>query len=181
MSWNTPVVPVAATLITASWASTTVVDNLLALRATPANTCSVYRTANQVVTAANTGAIQFDNEAVDTAGMHDNSSSNTRITIPTGGSGRYDVYARMYGTNGGGDWYKVWLRKNGTSAIGDIRSAIALGGGGYTSLTVLGLSLSAGDYLELMVTSNGANNTMCDPANEYQYGRLEVRGPLPPA
>jgi hypothetical protein len=52
--------------------------------------CRVYKAASQTVSAISTyTAITFDAETFDTNNFHDNTTNNSRITIPSGKSGKY--------------------------------------------------------------------------------------------
>ena len=141
MSWTTPVAPVAATLITASWGTTSVVNNLLALRATPDKLCGAYKQAQQTVSST-TAALTLTSEDYDTATMHDNSTNPARITIPSGGDGRYIVHGWSYihTTITASQWW-LHLQKNAVT----IRSDTGTAGVRMGKVSALGLSLVAGE------------------------------------
>jgi hypothetical protein len=51
--------------------------------------CHVYHNADQTITNATLTAINFNSERFDTDAFHDNSTNNTRLTIPSGKGGKY--------------------------------------------------------------------------------------------
>ena len=102
-------------------------------------------------------SIAFQTEEFDTSTMHDNSTNNTRITIPS--TGKYMV---------GGGWFGstnavtgVRIRLNGTTII----SASVDGNGGtsleYNSIATF-YSFTASDYIELQGYSGTTQNTSGD-------------------
>jgi hypothetical protein len=109
---------------------------------------SLYKSAAQTVSNATDTAVTFDLENFDTNTYHDNSTNNTRITIPTGKGGYYSVQAMITFLSGSGI-RAATLRKNGTTNPIDIAS----NNDGSSSSTSLVLqktvSAVAGDYFEL--------------------------------
>jgi hypothetical protein len=157
--------------------NTHVRDNLLELRATPANRCSAYNAGTQGITAgAAAVALTFDSEEYDSATMHSTSSQTSRVTIPSGGGGTYHVNGRTQ-KNGVNGLLVLELRKNGGAT--PIRSTEA------NTSTVMSLVISdavvlaAGDYLELFA-SHSSNDANLGSANAQSASRLTVIGPLPP-
>lgn len=98
-------------------------------------------------------AVVWDVETYDDYGMHDNTTNNTRITIPAGWGGYYSATARV--------------RANTSSATLTIQFAVNGVNVGTSSIVTLGnatinpfsgttddLLLLAGDYVEVWIQSN---------------------------
>jgi len=122
--------------------------------------CSVYKdTTNQSLSNDTDTVISFNAEEFDTNSFHDNSSNNSRITIPSGKGGKYLVLATLgYATSSTGIRLGQ-IYKNGAlfSASFGISAASAFTTR-FTFSTIL--ELSAADYLEIVgsQTSGGALN-----------------------
>lgn len=116
------------------------------------------KSANQSISNSTATAISFNGEDYDTNSFHDNSTNNTRITIPSGQGGYYLVYGNCgWGINATGR-REFSLRKNGGTP------ALADGGTGPTSgayvsnIFSIVVNLLAADYIELFAfqTTGGA-------------------------
>jgi len=109
-------------------------------------------------------------ENFDTSGFHDNSTNNTRITIPTGKGGYYLITAQAGLENASGTpgSAAMFVRINGsgthstvsTSQINDLKNANGAVANNSNKSTMVGvLSLAAGDYFEVLYnTTNGNGN-----------------------
>jgi len=115
------------------------------------------KSANQSISNSTATAISFNGETYDTDGFHDNSTNNTRITIPSGKDGYYLIYGNIgWGINATGR-REFSLRKNTSTTLSD-------GGTGPTSgayvsnIFSIVLNLAAADYIELFgfQTTGGA-------------------------
>jgi len=115
------------------------------------------KSANQSISNSTATAISFNGETYDTDGFHDNSTNNTRITIPSGKDGYYLIYGNVgWGINATGR-REFSLRKNTSTTLSD-------GGTGPTSAAYVSnifsivLNLAAADYIELFgfQTTGGA-------------------------
>jgi hypothetical protein len=107
--------------------------------------CSLYKSTQSVPNATYT-ALTFDSELYDTNGFHNNSTNNTRITIPSGKAGYYEVaFANPLGANTTGDRiYHIYKNGSLISEHGGTPSAVYPVHEGKQNLL-----LAAGDYLEL--------------------------------
>lgn len=120
---------------------------------------AVFNSAAQSIPDSTHTALTFDSEHVDVGGMHSTSSNTSRLTIPSGADGWYDVggcveFAAVNTTG----IREVELRLNGLSliAIQQVTAANIV-----QQVTVNRKSqLVAGDYIELTVfqSSGGALN-----------------------
>lgn len=107
----------------------------------------VYRTTTQSIPNNTSTAIGFDAEVTDTDGYHDNSTNNSRITIPTGQGGLYLVGGSFFQNDTSTSW-ESFFRKNGATAI---RGAGFQGTNGpANSQFTVPVALADGDYVEFM-------------------------------
>ena len=60
---------------------------------------SAYRNASQTISNATETALTFNSENYDTDSFHDNSTNNTRMTVPAGKAGKYLITANTTFTN----------------------------------------------------------------------------------
>jgi hypothetical protein len=106
-------------------------------------------------------ALTFTTEIWDTDSFHDNSTNNSRITIPTGKSGKYLVSGMVQPTQFNWGYCYLYIYLNGTKLtnsngfVGD--SGIWGNGGVNRSAQNITLNLTAGDYIEIFV--QGDNGT----------------------
>jgi hypothetical protein len=181
MAWTVPTLQIAGTIATASWANSDVYGNTLELRATPANRCVAYHNTTQVVGADTTATLNLNSEDLDTATMHDTSTNNNRITIPSGGGGTYLVFASAQVDSGGAGNAELRLRVDGT-AIRSVNSRSGAGGSDYEIRTLYCMAIvvmTATQYFDLEGASVGNAMTFGSATRAYATS-LEVIGPLPP-
>lgn len=100
-------------------------------------------------------AIAFTAEDFDTDAFHDNSSNNTRLTVPSGKAGKYLIGGQLYAEQN----CDIYVRLNGTTMIAFGRAAG--GDSGIIAYVIdTAYALSVGDYLELCATGRGASKTV---------------------
>ncbi len=91
MAYTTPATFVAGNILTAAQLNTYVRDNV-AWIATDSPSCRVFKSAAFAHNSSgNFLAVTFDSERFDNASVHSTSSNTERLTIPTGGGGKYVV------------------------------------------------------------------------------------------
>lgn len=112
-------------------------------------------------------AVPFTAENFDTSSFHDNTTNNTRITIPTGKGGYYQVNlaSGTFDPAAAGVFY-FQIKKNGTDIMETPSAKLFTGayaGQGYSYI----FSLAAGDYIQLYAnqSSGGALNLYSNQAN----------------
>jgi len=111
--------------------------------------CVLNKSASQNLTTTPTALI-WDVEASDLGGMHDNATNNTRITAPV--AGVYQASGSVYNGNTSGLGVAS-LRVNGTTpVIGSRDRGNGASGAALTLKWNASVALSAGDYLELLVS-----------------------------
>jgi hypothetical protein len=109
--------------------------------------CLVYGSTDQNITNNTFTALTYDSEINDTNTYHSTSSNTSRITIPSGKAGYYQVYANAsFSANASGS-RQLFIRKNNTDIIFS-----AMGGynNGRNVVFISGtINCAVGDYLEI--------------------------------
>lgn len=113
----------------------------------------VGRATDHNVNTATPTIIGWDDEEFDTADMHDNSVSNTRITIPF--DAPYHVGSTLKFS---GNSAKVVVELFLNGSLASVMSDLTMDSGGEPTVTVDGIwELAAGDYIEVRVTQNSGS------------------------
>jgi hypothetical protein len=110
--------------------------------------CSVYQSAGATSIANNTlTALAYDSEKFDTDGFHDNTTNNSRITIPTGLGGYYLVRLNTRFDINAAGVRRGMLYVNGAQItdLPEYIPSVAIYATGIASVIV---KLNAGDYLQ---------------------------------
>jgi hypothetical protein len=134
--------------------------------------CGVALAADYSISNATYTVLPFTSENFDTNAMHDNTTNNGRITVPTGKGGLYRItYGVIFDTNANGVYRIVNVRKNGTTLVTDNQYGIP---GSVVSANVYGtktVSLNAGDYVEIRCyqDTGGALNVYAGTFFELVY------------
>jgi hypothetical protein len=111
--------------------------------------CALWKSANQSIATTTSTIITFDNEFFDTNGFHDNATNPSRITIPAGLGGKYQINCAIsfdLGTGTGIRAMTIW-KNGGVYLYANMTNANAVYGQNITSSVVL--DLAAGDYVEM--------------------------------
>ena len=118
--------------------------------------CRLYKSTGQTIADTTNTAITFDSETYDTNTFHDNSTNNSRITIPSGKAGYY-LFVCKWSINESPTGYRqVELRKNG-SAVDRTSIRGTSSGQNFVTLSTV-QSVAVGDYFEFYVYQNAAEN-----------------------
>jgi hypothetical protein len=121
--------------------------------------CSLTKSANQTLSNATATAITFDGENFDTDAYHDNSTNNSRITIPSGKGGKYVVSARATFASNTTDQRRIQFRVNGSATAIDLfNTSTGVAGEPFSMQTTRFLDLSAGDYVEMFAYQASGGN-----------------------
>jgi len=117
--------------------------------------CRLTKSADQTISNNALTGISFNVETFDTVGFHDNSTNNTRITIPSGKTGKYAVVAR-FSWDTTSTAYKYWrIRKNAATILSfGLVDGTALE---YVQIADI-LDLTAADYIEFECFQNSGGN-----------------------
>ena len=116
---------------------------------------STYAISNSTLTTLTWGA-----ETYDTDSYHDNSTNNSRITIPTGKSGYYLITQCLFWAWSNSGYRQHNLTKNGTnvwSAEWGTTGTSNISSGANSSAQMV-LNLAAGDYLEIKCKQDSGGN-----------------------
>ena len=110
--------------------------------------------------------VPYNNEEFDTSGYHDNTTNNTRITIPSGKAGYYFLYTSMSVNTGVAG--EIRFAKNGTTMNrNDVYGTGSLPVS-YQASSII--NLAVGDYIEVdMYQNSGASRTLIDFTFLAQY------------
>jgi hypothetical protein len=137
--------------------------------------CIAFASGVSTTFVANTAKIiNLPSESVDTDSFHDNSTNNSRITIPSGKAGKYNfVFIFRYnGTTAG--YSQIMIYKNGS-----LITTEGLGANGLTKTfpasntyqfgaTVI-LDLAVNDYIEFAIQQDGASTDTINARLMTQY------------
>jgi len=118
---------------------------------------SVYKPSVQTLSNATYTAITFAGETFDTDSFHDNTTNNTRMTIPTGKGGKYLVTAEIAYVNNATGQRILLLYKNGVSVMINQVAGVSSSIDAYIPFAFV-VSVVAGDYLELYGWQNSGGN-----------------------
>lgn len=135
-----------------------------------------YLAASQSLANSVETLVNWDSEVFDTHNFHDNSSNNTRFTVPAGKGGKYLASAHgAFDSNSTGH-RGIKLKKNGINELWAVRSSVSANNFEVVPLTEV-IDLQAGDYLELVAVqaSGGALNFrggLNDTGSFFQLFRL---------
>jgi hypothetical protein len=174
VSFTTPKTWVAGSALTAAEANEQIRDNITYLNAaltvtgiTSGTAVSIVKSAGYGVSLTNTSmniadtsdvAVTFTDEDWDDAGFHSNSFQTARITIPTGGDGRYDFRGWVsYEANGTGR-REAWFEVNTATEYARTR-LVNLGTGASTAFGISSeIALVAGDYVQFRCRQNSGSS-----------------------
>jgi hypothetical protein len=105
-------------------------------------------------------AIPFDAEDDDTDGFHDNVTNNTRLTVPSGKAGVYEIVASALILANS----DLRIRVNGTTEIATVRAGA--GAASYTGYNVVAqYRLAVGDYVEALGVPQASSRSVLYSAN----------------
>jgi len=150
----------AGQVLTASYLNTYVRDNVSWL-ATDAPAVRAYNNANISITTSGVAqVVTLNSERYDNAAMHSTSSNTSRLTVPTGGGGKYLTGAGFqWGISGAGALRQGYIYQNGTTFVAYDTKQPSATHASETTITT-SYALVAADYVELFVKqdSGGALN-----------------------
>lgn len=143
----------------------------------------VYRTTTQALGNATETLVQFTAHEYDTDGFHDDSTDNSRLTVPVGLAGYYHIFGAFSIANNATGQRTAYPRLNGSTTL------MVAGGESVTSgasNSHFGFStvrpLDEGDYIEVLIYQNSGGSLNLDvgsnPGNYAPSFGMEWRGPL---
>ena len=124
---------------------------------------AAYRdNSNVTINDATATAIGFGSEEWDTDSFHDNSTNNSRITIPSGKDGKYEFIVTASFNSNVGSAIQLRLYKNGSlvTSVGQANGNFAyfVGAIDYVAGTTV-TSAVAGDYFEIFILQYSSGNS----------------------
>jgi len=122
----------------------------------------VSNTVGQSIANNTLTTVNFNTEVngYDTNSFHDNSTNNSRLTVPS--TGYYNVYCKIRWAGNATSYRYLLFRKNGSTSYQDILN-YPPDGNDFSMYFSLALPATANDYFELRVLQNSG-------------GSLELRG-----
>lgn len=137
----------------------------------------VTDTATTSVATATWQQLTFATEEYDSGGFHSTSTNTSRLTVPTGYGGIYQVTASVTWTQNAGNGVFIQIRKNGAASTApSLASSMA----NFGSLLANGdpiiqcngqLRLAAGDYLEVYTAQNsGGSLALKGTTQAHRFG-----------
>lgn len=175
MAYTTARTWVTSELVTATLLNTHLRDNMTYVYACQA-ACHAYNAGAQAVTA--TAVLTFDSEDYDQGGMHSTSVNTSRLTVQTGGGGRYLLTSTFRVSSLGTSTAQAFFRKNGTTALHDGILLLALVNVIHT-MALPGVALVDGDYVEVLITKGDASSWEFGAAAggaRSQFGAVRIGG-----
>lgn len=135
----------------------------------------------QIISNTTTTAINWNVETFDTNGFHSTASNTSRITIPSGKTGYYKVYAQLTFNNNAATANEVNLQiyKNGSRIVSVIDNFTGNTGINHYRNYSDTIYLTATDYLEVYTYQNTGSNLnvyFSDSGTEYSWFGLELIG-----
>jgi len=154
MGFGTPFTAVAGTAWKAADWNTYGRDNI-AWIATDSPSCSIYNNAPISHTSSGSNqAVTFNSERFDNAAMHSTSSNPSRVTVPTGGGGKYLCGSTIgFAANGSGH-RALTFQLNGTTPYIAVQAFVAYAGAALTNTLSTVRAMSAADYFEMLAFQN---------------------------
>lgn len=139
-----------------------------------------YHSTTQAVSAGASVACSLNSEEFDTSGFHDNSTNNSRLTVPVTGYYVFEGHMRISPDTASNPETAAWLRRDGTTALRGSAFDFNVPPPGTQDMpgSELGtppttVHLTAGQYVELMVYS--ANAVTIGSANAESSTSLTAR------
>ena len=135
---------------------------------------SLYKTAVQSINNGSDVTVTWDAEYFDTNAIHDNVTNNSRLTIPTGYSGKWLVnFSQSWAAASTGAKWSYIYKNGSTDVFGTFYTYTSAGSQVKQSASCV-LNLTAGDYLTVVVGQNsgGALNLAADYATSIMISYL---------
>lgn len=124
---------------------------------------SVYRTAGKTISNNTWTVVDWTAENFDSDSYHDNSTNNTRFTVPSGYAGKYSIQGNInWDASSTSSIRGVSVYKNGSYVVNP-SNTLAISNGSNSNNTSFNyvINLAVGDYVEIYVYhNNGGNLTM---------------------
>jgi len=119
--------------------------------------CRLSKTSSQSITTSTYTAITFQAEVFDTDAFHDNTTNNTRITIPTGKGGYYLFIGKSNIADSATNIRVMRFFKNGATQLQNIAFTGRVEDTPQFTFSTIA-NLTAGDYVELSFLQNSGSS-----------------------
>jgi hypothetical protein len=117
--------------------------------------CSLYKSVFQSISSGTDTAITWNSEYFDTDSYHNTSTNTSRITIPTGKGGKYQInFTSSWDTSPSATRCVNYIKKNGTTIH---QNEVNKGASESGATTAAIYDLAAADYIEAFVFQNGGS------------------------
>lgn len=119
--------------------------------------CRVYYLSDTSVATATFTALSFLSERYDVGGCHSTASNQSRLTVPSGGGGVYQIGGNATFDANATGIRELRIRLNGTTYIAASSATTVSASGGQSMNVSCDYKLTAADYVELVAyqTSGG--------------------------
>lgn len=146
--------------------------------------CRAYKNGGTCPGTSSTwGSLGMDAEIFDTNTIHDNSTNNSRFTIPSGMGGYWRFFGFIYpdptASGGPGHVFQVRLLLNGATVLAASIGELNAGNTWTTGIVERCQSFSAGDYVELQAYHNSGTPLALYSGDGLNYLECEFLGVAP--
>jgi hypothetical protein len=118
--------------------------------------CRVTQSTAQTISNASTVTLNFNTETFDVDGYHDNVTNNNRLTIPSGKSGYFLIFAKLNMTANATGGFQGLIRKNGAQVTTwGTKNNTGINGEPAISIVVSGVPT---DYFDFAVYQDSGGN-----------------------
>lgn len=135
--------------------------------------CRAYSSGTMTISPSTNTVLNWDSESYDTDSFHSTSTNTSRMTIPTGKAGYYEVtFGTTNSHTASAQAFNYQLRKNGSTNLFNYYYPNGTEAGSYPSAAVnsITVNLAEADYLEVLVWKNGSGNaTIAAGSNSNQF------------
>ena len=119
----------------------------------------LFLPADQTIANAAATAVAFGagSESIDTDAFHDESTNNTRITIPAGKAGKYLVIGAVNWVGNSAGSRELWVQKGASGRVMQADMDVS-GSSGLTQTAIGIVSLAEADYIQMYVEQNSGGS-----------------------
>ena len=128
------------------------------------------KSAPQTIATSTNTKLTFDTETYDTDSYHSTVTNTSRITIPSGKTGYYNVIASVIWAFNSGSYRDLKIFKNGNNLVHIITGDPGTTYPNVNMLLVDALHLTAGDYIEMDAFQATGGNLDIQSNAQYQGG-----------
>lgn len=158
MSYTTPRTWVAGEVATAANLNTHVRDNIAWL-ATDSPACRIYNNAALTLTTGSFQVLTANSERFDNASIHSTSSNTERMTVPTGGGGKFVVGGNIaWAADGAGVERHFAMNLNGVAGTTIARTSAASWAVIFMQSLCTVYSANAADYFNASAYHDAGHN-----------------------